>query len=142
MACSTDADCVYNKVDYGPCVLDWHHCTKGMAYAARHNLAAMNDGVNWSGARIVLDGLRNDVPECFSEFSRRLGYRYVLTEAAWPASVAAGGVLDLDVTLRNDGFARLYNPRAAYLAGFGHEFHETESAAGSDILILNADRFL
>jgi hypothetical protein len=116
LPCSTDANCVYSGVDYGPCVLDWHRCTKGMAFAAKHNLVATNDGVNTTGSAIVLDGLRTDSPECFTKFSKQLGYRYVLNEATWPGSVAVGASMNFAFTLRNDGFARLYNPRTVYVS--------------------------
>ncbi len=114
LPCSIDSQCLYSGVDYGPCVLDWNRCTKGMAFGARHNLAATNDGVTNEGSAIVLDGLRTDSPECFTGFSRKLGYRYVLNEATWLGSVVAGAPMNLSFTLRNDGFARLYNPRTVY----------------------------
>jgi hypothetical protein len=46
---------------------------------------------------------------------RRLGYRYLMTGASAPASVAAGSTLTVSVSMRNDGFARIYNPRDAKL---------------------------
>ncbi len=48
---------------------------------------------------------------CLDEISRRLGYRLVLETAMVDAAVRPGGVLDLTVTLRNEGFAAPVNPR-------------------------------
>ncbi len=48
---------------------------------------------------------------CMPEVRRRLGYRYRLLESRAPASAAAGGALSLALSVVNDGFANLYNPR-------------------------------
>lgn len=45
---------------------------------------------------------------------KSLGYRFRLLESTFPSSVRPGGVLELSVKLRNDGFAALYNPRTVY----------------------------
>jgi uncharacterized protein DUF4832/uncharacterized protein DUF4874 len=46
---------------------------------------------------------------------RRLGYRFVLLDAAFPKSVKPGGQLELTIRLRNDGFAAPFNPRPLHV---------------------------
>ncbi|WP_165795409.1 DUF4832 domain-containing protein [Deinococcus koreensis] len=48
---------------------------------------------------------------CYDEVSRSIGYRFRLTAATHPASAARGSVLPLQVTVSNDGWSRLFNPR-------------------------------
>jgi len=52
---------------------------------------------------------------CMPEIRRRLGYRLVLKNALIPQSVQAGGTLSVDVTLHNEGFASMYNPRPVFM---------------------------
>jgi hypothetical protein len=52
---------------------------------------------------------------CFDQISRRLGYRIALVDAAWTSEVAPGGVLAVQVRVRNEGFAAMYNPRTVRL---------------------------
>jgi hypothetical protein len=47
----------------------------------------------------------------WDQLTRRLGYRFVLTAARLPATVAPGASATVAITLRNDGFAALHNPR-------------------------------
>lgn len=49
--------------------------------------------------------------DCYDEISRRLGYRIVLDGANYGDSFAAGERLDIDIKLRNVGFASMINPR-------------------------------
>lgn len=42
---------------------------------------------------------------------KRLGYRFVLVDAAYPSSVRPGGQMVLTLRLRNEGFAAPFNPR-------------------------------
>jgi hypothetical protein len=48
---------------------------------------------------------------CFPEISRRLGYRLRLNQSAFPRVVRAGAKLTGSISITNDGFASLYNPR-------------------------------
>lgn len=48
---------------------------------------------------------------CLDEMERRLGYRFVLLDAALPERVRPGGTFRLRVRLRNEGFAAPFNPR-------------------------------
>lgn len=57
---------------------------------------------------------------CFEEISKRLGYRYRLTEVRASAnSVTAGEAIRFELDLRNDGFGKLYNPRPTQLIFVG-----------------------
>lgn len=60
--------------------------------------------------------LRNWQTEgCFEEIKQRLGYRLVLQEVSFPASVQPDSDLLIEVKLSNDGFAAPVNPRPLYL---------------------------
>lgn len=48
-------------------------------------------------------------------FTQQLGYRFLLENATYTTQVPPGGVLNLKVKLRNDGFANLHNPRKVEL---------------------------
>ena len=57
---------------------------------------------------------------CLPEIDRRLGYRFELSQASWSSAVAPGGVLALEIELRNVGYAALFNPRPlAVVVGTG-----------------------
>jgi hypothetical protein len=51
---------------------------------------------------------------CFDEISRRLGYRFELARVVFTDKVAPGGELDLEVHVRNVGYAGLFNARPVY----------------------------
>lgn len=51
----------------------------------------------------------------FDELNRRMGYRYQLQSATFPDQVAAGGQMAVNITLRNVGYAPIYNERHAYI---------------------------
>jgi hypothetical protein len=46
---------------------------------------------------------------------KRLGYRLVLQEATFPASVKPGGVMEITLKVRNEGFAAPYNARPLHV---------------------------
>jgi len=48
---------------------------------------------------------------CLPEMERRVGYRLALVSGAVTSTVQPGGVLTLDLVMRNDGFGKVYNPR-------------------------------
>lgn len=52
---------------------------------------------------------------CMAEVRRSMGYRFELATLRHSAEVAAGQSGDLLLTVRNSGWARAYNPRAAQL---------------------------
>jgi Domain of unknown function (DUF4832)/NPCBM/NEW2 domain/Domain of unknown function (DUF4874)/Carbohydrate binding module (family 6) len=49
---------------------------------------------------------------CYDEFLRSMGYRFRLTSASHPASANRGSTWPLGISVSNDGWARLFNPRA------------------------------
>lgn len=51
----------------------------------------------------------------FAEMERRLGYRFELVSAELPAYAQTGVPVDLEIKIRNVGFAPLYNERPAYI---------------------------
>lgn len=48
---------------------------------------------------------------CRDEIGNKLGYRIVLTEASYAKMIAPGGVLPLKFTVKNVGYAPMFNPR-------------------------------
>ncbi|MGL5002315.1 MAG: DUF4832 domain-containing protein, partial [Casimicrobium sp.] len=52
---------------------------------------------------------------CFDDVSRKLGYRWVLTQSNVPLALARGQNASASITMKNVGWARLYNPRALKL---------------------------
>ena len=46
---------------------------------------------------------------------RKLGYRFVLTQGAYPNAIPAGGPLIVNFSIRNDGYAAPYNARSLEL---------------------------
>jgi uncharacterized protein DUF4832/uncharacterized protein DUF4874 len=63
--------------------------------------------------RGVLDRWKRE--GCYSEISKRLGYRLRLLRSTYPVKVKPGARLKGSITLVNDGFASPYNPRALQL---------------------------
>lgn len=52
---------------------------------------------------------------CMDEIKRRLGYRCVLDKGAFTKEAAAGKAFEVKLTLHNEGFATVQNPRDAEL---------------------------
>jgi hypothetical protein len=48
---------------------------------------------------------------CMETIKQRLGYRFRLLESTLPTKASTGTFFNLAVTLKNDGFGGLYNPR-------------------------------
>ena len=51
----------------------------------------------------------------FDELNRNMGYRYQLVTATLPDQAAIGGTANINIQLKNVGYAPLYNERHAYL---------------------------
>lgn len=51
----------------------------------------------------------------FDELNRRMGYRFQLVKGTFSEQVAQGNKISLNLQIRNNGFAPLYNKRHAYL---------------------------
>lgn len=62
---------------------------------------------------------------CYYEIEDRLGYRLRLLESKVNQTVKPGGVLNLQVKIKNDGFAPPINPRPVYLILDGSSRYET-----------------
>ncbi len=86
-------------------------------YEARTNCAAAvaaMESQHWSYLnreynQTVIDGWIDD--DCYGEIQQRLGYRFAFEQVAHSEAVAPGGVLDLEVAVRNHGFASPFNKR-------------------------------
>jgi hypothetical protein len=66
---------------------------------------------------------------CKDEIARRLGHRLTLVEAAWPASVAPDGAVEVRLKLRNEGWARLMTSRRVVIVvDDGVKRHEARNA--------------
>ncbi len=52
---------------------------------------------------------------CMDEIKRKLGYRFTLVEGTYPNEVQSGDSFDIQIKLRNDGWAAPFNPRLVEL---------------------------
>ncbi len=48
---------------------------------------------------------------CIDTMKKQLGYRFVLSSGTYPNSASVGGPLNVQINMRNDGFAAPFNPR-------------------------------
>ena len=69
---------------------------------------------------------------CFDELERRMGYRFRLIDAELPPQVRPGGHFALGVTLHNEGFAALFNPRPVQLVLTGDGVRHVLTLDGVD----------
>jgi len=81
----------------------------GCANALKEMAYQRYSTLNIDYQRGVLNGW--DTGGCMPEVRRRLGYRYRLIESRAPDAVRAGSALTLTVSVVNEGFANLHNPR-------------------------------
>lgn len=105
--------------------------------AERTSCAAILD----EGARFHLTTLNRDYDRefmdawrdkgCFGEVSRSMGYRLVLTDAEAPEGVRGGGSAKIVLRIRNEGWARLYNPRPLKLVLIHRETKRRFDATGA-----------
>jgi hypothetical protein len=58
---------------------------------------------------------------CWDEIDRRLGYRLSTPEVATPTAIPPGAALQVQVTVRNQGYASPFNPRPVMLVIDGPE---------------------
>ncbi len=54
--------------------------------------------------------------KCFDEIAKRMGYRFELIKAELPPVVKPGGKFELQILLKNVGWASMFNPRDVWLA--------------------------
>lgn len=81
-------------------------CAAILNDGARYRLSYLNAGYYRPlfHERWIADG-------CMADVRRRMGYRFALERLVIPASARRGEPLAMDLAVRNDGWARLYNPR-------------------------------
>lgn len=80
-------------------------CTNALGTLAAQHWSQLNADYR----RGVLDLWKRE--GCYTEVSRRLGYRFRLLSSSYPGSVKAGRPLRATITIVNEGFAAPYNPR-------------------------------
>lgn len=71
--------------------------------------------------------------DCYDEISRRLGYRIVLEGANFGDSFAAGEPFDIDMKLKNVGFASMINPRDLEFVICSESDPEEKYVIGTDV---------
>lgn len=81
-------------------------CADIRAEGARYNLTYLNDGYY---RRLFHDKWTRE--GCMTEVRRSLGYRFELIRLSHPVVADRGASLSLSLTVRNTGWARLYNSR-------------------------------
>lgn len=67
-------------------------------------------------SKTVTDMWREPGNGTYYELNRRLGYRYQLEKGTYDEIAVQGGQMSINITLKNVGFAPLYNKRVAYIA--------------------------
>lgn len=92
--------------DYRPPRSD---CETALEEVSLLHFTELNDG--WYPE--VLDAWEEQ--GCYGEIQSRLGYRFVLASAVITESAPPGGILHLEVRLKNEGFASLVNPRRVFI---------------------------
>lgn len=61
----------------------------------------------------VIDGFEDN--NCLNDIKKKLGYRYELVSGTFPNTVSSNGLLNVALTIKNTGFASVYNDRTAYI---------------------------
>lgn len=95
-------------------------CETALSEIALLHMSELNDG--WYPE--VLDAWEEQ--GCYDEIQSRLGYRFALTSAVITESAPPGGILNLEVRLRNEGFASMINPRRIFIVLDGPARFEVE----------------
>ncbi|WP_431262910.1 DUF4832 domain-containing protein [Roseateles chitinivorans] len=85
-------------------------CADILGEGARYNLTYLNDEYYRTAFhdKWVQGG-------CMAEVRRKMGYRLALVKVSHAVSVARGQALSVRLDLRNDGWARVFNPRGVQL---------------------------
>lgn len=91
---------------------------QAIAQATRERTISEMSTLHWTFikagfSKVVTDMWRRN--GTFDELNRKLGYRYQLEKGTYGSSVAQGGKLSVNMSLKNVGFAPLYNKRHAYI---------------------------
>ncbi len=85
-------------------------CADILREGARYNLTYLNADYY---RRLFHDAWERG--GCSEAVAAKMGYRLALVAVAHPAQALAGSGFRLDLTVRNDGWARLFNPRVPVL---------------------------
>ena len=106
---------LYVPIGGESCILDDAVATTNASY--EKTIAEMSR-LHWtfiqSGySTVVTDKWRQN--GTFDELNRRMGYRLQLVSGTYSNQVAQGGKLSVNLSIRNTGFAPLYNERKAYI---------------------------
>ena len=96
--CATSAYCHCEKEGANPGTV---------AEMAKYHYSYLNQGYHQG----VLSRWKSE--GCFEQLQKRLGYRYVLDKGQFTDSPAAGAAFRIVLTLHNEGFAPVQNPRDA-----------------------------
>lgn len=94
------------------------HSSTPSQFADCSNALIQLNNMHWSFlnngySKVVLDHWVNQ--GCMPEIRRRLGYRFELIDANITKTTKPGGMLNLNISLRNVGFASMFNPRPVIL---------------------------
>jgi hypothetical protein len=121
-----ESDTVYTPIGGETCAEDERNaCDVTIAEMERFHWTYINSEYHPAVlARWSSDG-------CREEIERRLGYRLELTEAMLPDAVKPGGTFVLRLSLQNDGFAALTNPRPVFVVLEGED-ERLAAELGSD----------
>jgi len=88
---------------------DWATGDKAQAEMAKLHYSYLNQGY----CALTLNHWRED--GSFDILARHMGYRLQLLETTIPASAAMGGKLSVKMSIKNVGYAPMYNERKAYI---------------------------
>ena len=96
-------------------VMGGETCGKS-SYSTCENALLQMQNYHWSYLNIsyhnaVLSQWKDE--ECYPEICKRLGYRFVLTEAHFSPEPQAGSTFEMKFKIKNAGWANLSNPRDA-----------------------------
>jgi hypothetical protein len=105
-----EADTAFVPIGGETCALhERNACPSATAEMARFHWTYINDQYHPDVlARWTAEG-------CRPEMERKLGYRWTLVSGSLPEAVRPGGTFRVELTLRNDGWAALTNPRLVYV---------------------------
>lgn len=92
---------------------DYPNCERGVAEAKRFHATYLNTG--WNPVTI---GKLKDGGCWLEEFAKKLGYRFELTETILPNAIVRGKQFEVEISLKNIGWAPPFNERPVILVMF------------------------
>lgn len=87
-------------------------CSNALTQLARQGYSYLNIDYHLD----VLQGWRDG--GCFDEINRRLGYRFKINQAQYPAEVSSSSTFNFSMLIENSGFAGMVNSRPVKLVLF------------------------